>query len=145
MNRLKDIHAVFECEDASKHEKEFARMQGMGVLLGELHAEQENVGNVNKPFCGSNVGINSGNLVQNRLQVAENILHLYDLVTKSHEGFESDFQVSQNKNNPNFSSLSTSLSSREFLVECLGTISTLDGAGPTRRKRRDCHKILVIA
>ena len=137
MNRLKDIHAVFECEDVSKQEKEFARMQGMGKLLGELHrGGQENVSNVNKTSSGPNIGINSGNLVQDKLRVAENILHLYDLVTKSHEGFKSDFQVSQNKNNPNFSSLSTSLSSREFLVECLGTISTLDGARSNKARKK---------
>ena len=92
MNRLKDIHAVFECEDVSKQEKEFARMQGMGKLLGELHrGGQENVRNVNKSFSGSNIGINSGNLVQDKLRVAENILHLYDLVTKRHEGFKIGF------------------------------------------------------
>ena len=62
--------------------KEFARYKVWGCCL-ENYTRSKKMGNVNKPFCGSNVGINSGNLVQNRLQVAENILHLYDLVVKS--------------------------------------------------------------
>ena len=113
MNRLKNLVNNDQGKTLNTAEQRFARIQGLVVLFGET-----------KRYCDQNEKLYSNNTNDmidkhgkekiDTLVALNNATQLFKRITKN-DNYNADFEISQNKSDSKFSSLTSSLSDPNFL------------------------------
>ena len=117
MNRLKNLVNNDQGKTLNTAEQRFARIQGLVVLFGET-----------KRYCDQNEKLYSNNTNDmidkhgkkkiDTLVALNNATQLFKRITKN-DNYNADFEISQNKSDSKFSSLTSSLSDPNFLKNFL--------------------------
>ena len=113
MNRLKNLVNNDQGKTLNTAEQRFARIQGLVVLFGET-----------KIYCDQNDKLyinNTNDMIDKHgkekidfLVALNNATQLFKRITKN-DNYNADFEISQNKSDSKFSSLTSSLSDPNFL------------------------------
>jgi SpoVK/Ycf46/Vps4 family AAA+-type ATPase len=118
MNRLKSIQLIFENNENDidgkqiNAEHSFARIQGLGILLGEATKQNSSKTSTCKGLRHTKYHIDNA-------RALHNVTKLFKRITQKEQDNTTDFEISQYKQDPNFSSLTSSLSDQNFLLKCL--------------------------
>eukprot|EP00943_MAST-04B_sp_MAST-4B-sp1_P004507 g4507.t1 len=118
MNRLKSIQLIFENNENNINgkqfnaEQSFAQIQGLGILLGE--ATKQNFSKTSTCKGPQHTIYHIDNT-----RALDNVTKLFKRITQKEQDNTTDFEISQYKQDPKFSSLTSSLSDQNFLLKCL--------------------------